>query len=306
VLVVCTPTGQIGRQVLTAILGSGTPVRVLVRDPARLSPQARAAAEVIRGSLTDPGAVAEALAGASDVFWLIPPDARAASVEDHLLGFARPLCEALTSQRLVYVSGLTSRQVRGRQVQGRQVQGRQVRGRQVQGRTAGAAADALIADTGVSCRVLRLPAFMDNILWQVQQIKHQGVFSYPVSGDRELPTCATKDIAAVAAGLLLDGTWTGQDSIPLLGAADLSYNDMARIMSEVLGRPVRYQQVPGESYQAALIEHGMSTAMAQWLTGLLARVDQGLYNAEPRTPESTTPTTFRQWCEEVLKPVVLA
>jgi uncharacterized protein YbjT (DUF2867 family) len=230
--------------------------------------------------------VTEALAGASDVFWLIPPDARSPSVEDHLLSFARPLCEALTSQRLVYVSGLTSRQMPGR--------------------TAGTAVDALIADTEVSCRVLRMPAFMDNILWQVQPIKHQGVFSYPVSGDRELPTCATKDIAAVAAGLLLDRTWTGQDSIPLLGAADLSYNDMARIMSEVLGRPIRYQQVPGESYQAALIEHGMSTPMAQWLTGLLARVDQGLYNAEPRTPESTTPTTFRQWCEEVLKPVILA
>ena len=30
------------------------------------------------------------------------------------------------------------------------------------------------------------------------------------------------------------------------------------------------------------------------------------HNAEPRTPESTTPTTFRQWCEEVLKPAVAA
>jgi uncharacterized protein YbjT (DUF2867 family) len=285
-LVICTPTGQIGRQVLAAILGSGTPVRVLVRDPARLSPQALAGAEVIQGSLTDAGAVSEALAGASGVFWLIPPDARSPGVEEHMLSFARPLCQALTSQRLVYVSGLTSRQLPGR--------------------GSGSPVDALIAETGVSCRVLRMPAFMDNILWQVQPIKHQGVFSYPVSGDRQLPVCATKDIAAVAAGLLLDGTWTGQDSVPLLGAADLSYNDMAETMSKVLGLPIRYQQVPSDTYQAALIEHGMSTPMAQWLTGLLVRVDQGLYNAEPRTPESTTPTTFRQWCEEVLKPVILA
>jgi len=29
---------------------------------------------------------------------------------------------------------------------------------------------------------------------------------------------------------------------------------------------------------------------------------QGLDTAEPRTPASTTPTSFRQWCEEVLKP----
>ncbi len=33
----------------------------------------------------------------------------------------------------------------------------------------------------------------------------------------------------------------------------------------------------------------------------LGRLD----NAEPRTAENTTPTSFRQWCEEVLKPAVL-
>jgi hypothetical protein len=26
--------------------------------------------------------------------------------------------------------------------------------------------------------------------------------------------------------------------------------------------------------------------------------------AEPRTPQNTTPTSFRQWCEEELKPVL--
>lgn len=39
---------------------------------------------------------------------------------------------------------------------------------------------------------------------------------------------------------------------------------------------------------------------------MMVAKDQGLDNAEPRTPESTTPTSFCQWCEEVLKPAVLA
>jgi len=34
--------------------------------------------------------------------------------------------------------------------------------------------------------------------------------------------------------------------------------------------------------------------------------NQGLDTAEPRTLESTTPTSFSQWCEEVLRPAVLA
>ncbi|MEZ5888865.1 MAG: hypothetical protein R3D52_00550 [Xanthobacteraceae bacterium] len=29
-------------------------------------------------------------------------------------------------------------------------------------------------------------------------------------------------------------------------------------------------------------------------------------NAEPRTSQSTTPTSFRQWCEDVLKPALLS
>jgi hypothetical protein len=81
---------------------------------------------------------------------------------------------------------------------------------------------------------------------------------------------------------------------------------MAQIMSEVLQRPVRFQQVAGETYKATLMQHGMSEAWAQGIIDMAAAVDQGIYNAEPRTPESTTPTSFRQWCDEVLKPAVLA
>jgi hypothetical protein len=50
----------------------------------------------------------------------------------------------------------------------------------------------------------------------------------------------------------------------------------------------------------------MSEAMAQATVDMIVAKDQGLDNAEPRTPESTTPTSFRHWCEEVLKPAVLA
>ena len=46
------------------------------------------------------------------------------------------------------------------------------------------------------------------------------------------------DVAAVAARLLLDPSWRGQEDVPVLGPEDLSFNDMAQIMSEVRGKPV--------------------------------------------------------------------
>ena len=69
---------------------------------------------------------------------------------------------------------------------------------------------------------------------------------------------------------------------------------------------MRFQQIPGEAYKARLLERGMSEAMAQGNLDMLVAKNHGLDNAEPRTPQSTTPTSFGQWCEEVLKPAVLA
>ncbi len=171
--------------------------------------------------------------------------------------------------------------------------------------TASLAADDLIASTGVAYRALVMPSFMDNLAWQAQLIRNQGMFTSPISGDRSLPTVATRDIAAVAADLLLDTTWSGVEEVPVLGAEDLSFEEMARIMTEVLGRPVRFQQVAPAAFKDRMMQNGMSDAMAQAQLDMALAKDAGLDSGVARTPERSTPTTFRQWCEEVLRPAVL-
>jgi uncharacterized protein YbjT (DUF2867 family) len=291
-IVVTTPTGQIGHQVLDNLLGSDEPLRVIARDPSRLPAQTRERVEVVRGSHGDPEVVNEALAGADAVFWLVPPDYRADSVDATYLDFSRPACEAFKSQGIDRVVGVSAL---GRGTPWAASAGLV---------SASLAMDDLIASTGVGYRALTMPSFMDNIIRQVDAIKNQGRFFSPIAADRKLPTCATRDIAAVAAKLLLDDSWSGQRSVPVLGPGDLSHDDMAQIMSEVLGRQVRFQQIPREAYKAGLIEHGMSEAMAQGMLDMMVAKDNGIDNTEPRTPESTTPTSFRQWCEDVLEPAV--
>src|SRR5438067_13017471 len=122
---------------------------------------------------------------------------------------------------------------------------------------------------------------MDNLLRQVQAIKSQGAFSLPISGDLKQPSACTRDIAATAAKLLLDDSWSGVASRPVLGPEDLSYNDMAQIMSEVLGKPVRFQQITGEAFKARLLR-GMSEAMAQGNLDMWVAYNHGLDIAEPR------------------------
>jgi hypothetical protein len=79
---------------------------------------------------------------------------------------------------------------------------------------------------------------------------------------------------------------------------------MASIISDVLGKPVRYQQVSFEAYKAGFVQRGMSDAMAQGMTDMARAKNEGLDNAVQRTPENSTPTRFKQWCEEELRPAV--
>jgi uncharacterized protein YbjT (DUF2867 family) len=81
-IVITAPTGNMGHQVLDNVLAGDQPVRVIVRDPAKLPADVRDRVEVIQGSHGDPQVVARAFDGADALFWLLPTDHHAASVEE--------------------------------------------------------------------------------------------------------------------------------------------------------------------------------------------------------------------------------
>ncbi len=291
-IVITTPTGHIGRQVLAGLLDSGEPLRLVARDLSGIPADTRRRVEVIEGSHGDPAGPDRAFDGADAVFWLTPPDPRAESVEAAYVAFTRPAAEAFSRRgvkRVVSVSAL------GRGTPWAAQAGYA---------TASLAMDDQIARAGVAYRALTNPSFMDNIAAQAGAIKNQGLFFSPIAGDRKLPAVATRDIAAAAARLLLDDSWSGSGEVPLLGPEDLSFNDMAEIISEVLGKEVRFRQITFEAYKDRFVGFGMSDAMAQGMTDMAWAKNEGLDNAAARTPGNSTPTSFRQWCEEVLKPAV--
>ncbi len=108
-----------------------------------------------------------------------------------------------------------------------------------------------------------------------------------MDGNHRVPTCSNRDAAAVATRLLLDASWSGVGHAAVLGPEDLSFNDEARIMSDVLGKPVRYQQIPFDAFKARFIEYGMSEAMAQGMMDMAAAKNEGSTmpsRAHPGTP----------------------
>ncbi|TQJ57204.1 MULTISPECIES: NAD(P)H-binding protein [Streptomyces] len=291
-IVITTPTGQIGREVLARVLDAGdaaSPVRVIVRDPARLSPQTRERVEVVQGSHADPAVLKEACEGADRIFWLVPPTPGADGVEGHFRAFTDPLRELVEGQgveRVVAVSTLG----RGVAENAGQI-------------SASLAMDEAIAATGVHYRALCPPSLMENLLRQTASIRAEGVWSEALARDRVVRTCAVRDVAAEAARLLLDDSWTGYADVPLVGPDALSPEGMARVVSEVLERPVRVRQITVADLKARLTGFGATEAWAQGVADMThAQNTQGFYGAtQPSTPD-TAPTSFRQWCEEVLKP----
>jgi len=292
-IVITTPTGDIGHQVLKRIVQGSVHVCVIARDPSRLPQETRQRVEVIEGSHGDPAIVDRALTGADALFWLIPPEPfmRLSSVDEAYADFTKPAAEAIRKRgvkRVVSISALG----RGWEKDAGLA-------------TANIKADDLLASTGVALRTLTMPSFMDNLLRQAAAITEKGLFSLPILPGLKVPMVATSDIAAVAAGLLLDNNWTGQAEVPVLGPEDISPKEMSEILTDVLGRPIRYEQMPMDAYKSRMVSRGMSEAFAQGLANMMTAKNEGMDHTASRAFAADTPTTFREWSETVLKPAVV-
>lgn len=291
-IVVTTPTGHIGSQVLTHLLGSGGPrddVRVVVRRPESLPPAVRERVDVVVGTHDDPAVVDHALDGAGTLLWVVPPDPRCESLDVAYSGFSGAVAQALPASPVTHVVGVSALG----------------RGTPVAGRaglvTASLAMDDLLARTGVAYRALACGSFMDNVLRQLPSVR-DGVYSDVLHPDRRWPLVATRDIAAEAARLLTDPSWTS-GSTPLAGPEDLSPSEMAATMTDVLGRPVRYEREPFDVYAPRLSTYGMSPAFVQGMVDMMRAKDDGLDGGVDRSLDGPS-TSFRTWCEEELAPAV--
>lgn len=296
-IVITAPTGNIGRHLLRLLLESaparGEELRVIVRDPARLPDTVRERVEVVTGSHGDAAVVDRAFDGADAVFWLVPPDS-SRTPDEVFRGFTRPAANALAVHGVGHVVGVSALG----------------RGTPLADRaglvTASLAMDDLLSGSGVAHRALANPSFFENLLEETDSIREQGFFSDVVDADRKAPFVAVADIAAVAAGLLLDRSWTGTGSVPVLGPQDLSPNDLARIMTERLGRPVHYERQSYDDLRTALVGYGLDKEFVEGIVDMKRAKDDGLDAGVTRTPRTASPTTFEQWVAQTLKPAILS
>ena len=289
-ILVTTPTGDIGHRVLERVLDAGERVRVIARDPTRLPDALRRRVEAIEGSHADPGAMGRALEGVTRVFWLPPGNPDSADARAAYVGFSQALCDALPGSDVTHVVGVSALGRGWTKPAGLA--------------EASVAMDDAIGATGTSYRALSCASLMDNLLRQAVPLREDGVFYQPTPGHLKLPHVAKADVAAVAVRLLLSPDWDGVEEVPLHGPEDLSFDEMAAIASDVLDRPIRCREMPMDAFESMLRANGTSEGMARDYVRMLVAKNEGMDTmAGPRRREET-PTTFRRWAETELRPAV--
>lgn len=284
-LVITTPTGHVGRPLVDQLLGEDRPVRVIVRDPARLPAAVRDRAEVVIGSHADPTVLDTALRGAEALFWLVPPDPGRGAL-DHYRAFTEPACAAIGRHgvpRVVAVSSL------GRAWSG------------PAGLLDGAfAMDGWLEATGVAYRSLAMPFFMDNLLTQLPRIRKDGVLAMANRRDRPLAMVATADVAHAAARLLADDGWSGQETVPVVSPDDLSPEGIAATLADALDRPVRLEAVTYDAQADVLRSYGCDERWVRDYVEMVAAQDAGIYDADVRGATRAS-TTLARWAGTALR-----
>lgn len=289
-ILVTTPTGDIGARVLQYLADATRDVRVIVRDPSKLPDDVRRRVEVVEGSHAERAVIEPALDGVRSVFWLPPGDPTEPSAESAYVEFSRPFAEVLPGSGVAHVVGISALG-RGWSKPAGHV-------------SASLAMDDMIAATDVHYRALACASLMDNVARQVDPILNDGVFFAPTPGGLELPHVAKADVATVAAQLLLKPDWRGVEEVPLYGPDDISHDGMARTLSDVLGKPVRFQEMPMEQFEGMMASFGASEGMVRAYALMMSAKNEGMDTMTRPVPRENTPTTFRQWCEDELRPRV--
>ena len=129
------------------------------------------------------------------------------------------------------------------------------------------------------------------------------MFSLPIAADHIFHNIATRDIADAAVSFSTHVSWKGQEKVPLVGPDNFTPNQMAAIISEVLGKPITFRETDRNAMVPHMMSRGMSEAWARGLADMATAQNDGFYIASTATAPRVQ-TSFKVWCSEVLKPAV--
>jgi uncharacterized protein YbjT (DUF2867 family) len=269
-------TGHVGGQVVDQLLNDGARVRVLARTPenVKLSPEV----EVVSGDLTRPETLDACLQKTDTVFlvWVAPPASVPAAIERI----------ARHTQRIVFLSS----PFRHPHPFFQAAQPNPISALH-------AAIEEAIKASGLAWTFIRPGMFAAMTPhWWGPQLRVGDAVRWPYALAPTSPI-HEGDIAAVAVHGLC-GDYSGAEYV-VTGPESLTHRDMVATVGEVLGRPLRLEEITPDQWLAELPD-GMPPAIAKMLM-LAWKGGMGQPALVTSTVADVTgkpARTFREWTEE--------
>lgn len=272
--------GNITSRAARALLEQGRPIRVIGRNAASLAALRQRGAELAIGDAQDARFLAQAFAGASAAYVMIPSAYDAPDLRRSQAQFGAAIATAIAQsgvRRIVNLSSVGAQQPSGT------------------GPIAGLHEQEERLNTlpGLDLLHLRPGYFMENHLHAVEAVAALGVYASLESSDVPVPMIATRDIAAVVVRELVEPAARGV--LHLHAPRHYTFQQVATVLGRAIDLPdLRHAQAESAEAKAAMLQAGFSPGaademeeMARWLS------------AEARTqlpgPVEVTPTTLEDF-----------
>jgi uncharacterized protein YbjT (DUF2867 family) len=236
-MILVTTAGKVGSEAVRLLRERDVPVRVLVRDPARVTALADAGAEVARGDLSEPASIDSAMSGVSGVVLVSP---------------------AVPAQELNVVHSAARAGV-GHVVK---ASSKASADSPIARRRGQAEIEAGLAASGIPYTLLRSNAYMQNVLALAPAIAKTSSFG-SAAGTGRTGLVDARDVAAVAAEIATAPTGHAGKTYWLTGPELISNYDVAAVLSELLGRTITYRELTFEENKDAMIRAGVPGQIAE-------------------------------------------
>ncbi len=288
--VITGATGNTGSKIVKQLLEAGKEVLALGRDANKLQALADLGAKISLGELHDVAYLTNAFKNATAVYLLVPPKwDLTGSWREFQLEIGNCFKEAINNsgvKKVVLLSSIGAHLPEGA------------------GPVSGLhhVENQLKSIEGLDILSLRAGYFMENLYGALGMINGMGIIGYSLNGDIKVPTVHTADIANAATKYLLSLEFSGFKVVNVPGARDYSMNEIAKIISDTIGKSINYVQFSYEDAKGGMIGAGLPEQIADGYNELFKALNEGVYLAEHNSDSPRNETiTFEQFCQNEFK-----
>lgn len=276
-ILVTGPTGNIAKELIPLLLKAGQSMRVFVRDEKKVA-HLDSTIERLVGDLDIRETLIPAVKGVERIF-LVTYEARQ---DVHVLEAAK----RAGVQHIVKLSTLEASEHR------------------IQVGKWHYEREELIRASGLGWTFLRPGMFMSNsIEWWAETIKGQGSVFFPGGKNGKVAPVDPRDVARVAAIALTQSGHNGQ-AYELSGSELFTIGEMVRTISKVLGKSIKYMDIPPIAAKLFMLKTGMDKTLVNALMEMLASLRKNEGAIVTDTVQQVTgqpPRTFETWCRKHIK-----